>query len=227
MGYFRWVVHGICTAYVYLCIQIQKRRFIMPVNQTNKIVWLVDTIRKAGKISFADLNLKWKDNETLSGGLDLPKRTLHKWIDVVFDTFGIIVSNEGRGEYRYFLENPDELRNGSMERWLYNTNSVSNALMENKSLHNRIMLEEVPSSVEHLQNIMEAMKQDKRLRIIYHDYYENTDSLLVIEPYLLRLWHQRWYVVAKTCSTDKVQRYCLDRIRSEEHTSELQSPDHL
>lgn len=184
----------------------------MPINQTNKIVWLVDTIRKAGKISFADLNQKWKDNETLSSGLDLPKRTLHKWIDVVFDTFGIIVSNEGRGEYRYYLENPDELRSGSMERWLYSTNSVSNALMENKCLHNRIMLEEVPSGIEHLQNIMEAMKQDKRLRVVYHDYFENRDSLLVIEPYLLRLWHQRWYVVAHATNLGKVQRFCLDRI---------------
>lgn len=184
----------------------------MPINQTNKIVWLLDVIRKSRMISFCDLNQKWKANESLSGGLDLPKRTLHKWIDVAFETFGVVVSNEGRGEYRYYLENPDDLKNGCIEKWLFSTNSVSNVLIENQSLHERIVLENVPSGLVHLENIMEAMKQNKRLRIIYHDYYENTDSLLVIEPYLLRLWHQRWYVVAKTCSTDKVKRYCLDRI---------------
>ena len=101
----------------------------MFVNQTNKIVWLVDTIRKADRISFVDMNQKWKENKRMSGGLDLSKRTLHKWIDVVFETFGIIVANEGRGEYRYYLENPEELCNGSMERWLFNTNSVSNACL--------------------------------------------------------------------------------------------------
>lgn len=148
----------------------------------------------------------------MSGGLDLSKRTLHKWIDVVFETFGIIVANEGRGEYRYYLENPEELCNGSMERWLFNTNSVSNALMENKCLHNRIVLEDVPSGEHHLESIMEAMKQNRRLRIVYHDYYDNTDSLFIIEPYILRLWHQRWYVVANALNKEKVRRFCLDRI---------------
>lgn len=132
----------------------------MALNQTNKIVWLVDTIKRAGKISFHDLNELWKENECLGAGTDLSKRTLHKWIDVVFDTFGIIVANEGRGEYRYYLENPDELKNGSMERWLYSVNSVSNALMEHKSLHGRIILENIPSAENHLDTIMTAMKNN-------------------------------------------------------------------
>ena len=59
------------------------------MNQTNKIVWLVDTIHKAGKISYCELNDKWVRNEKFSDGIDLSKRTLHKWIDVIFDTFGI------------------------------------------------------------------------------------------------------------------------------------------
>ena len=105
-------------------------------------------------ISFCDLNQKWKANESLSGGLDLPKRTLHKWIDVAFETFGVVVSNEGRGEYRYYLENPDDLKNGSIEKWLFSTNSVSNVLIENQSLHERIVLENVPSGLVHLENIM-------------------------------------------------------------------------
>ena len=182
------------------------------MNQTNKIVWLVDTIHKAGKISYCELNDKWVRNEKFSGGIDLSKRTLHKWIDVIFDTFGIIVANEGKSEYRYYLENPDELKNGSMERWLYSVNSVSNALMEHKSLHGRIMLENIPSAENHLDTIMTAMKNNHRLRIISHDYYENKDSLLIVEPYLLRLWHQRWYIVANTVNTNEVRRYCLDRI---------------
>ena len=184
----------------------------MAFNQTNKIVWLVDTIKRAGKISYRDLNGLWKENDCLGAGTDLSKRTLHKWIDVIFDTFGIIVANEGCGEYRYYLENPDELKNGSMERWLYSVNSVCNALMEHKSLHGRIMLENIPSAEIYLDTIMNAMKNDNRLRIISHNYYENKDSLLIIEPYMLRLWHQRWYVIANVVNTGEVRRFCLDRI---------------
>lgn len=86
----------------------------MAFNQTNKIVWPSDTIKRAGKISFRDLNELWKRNECLGASVDLSKHTLHKWIDVIFDTWGIIVANEGCGEYRYYLEKPDELNNGSM-----------------------------------------------------------------------------------------------------------------
>lgn len=42
-------------------------------NLIRKYVWLVDTINRNQKISFDDLNKKWKENEDLSGGTDLPK----------------------------------------------------------------------------------------------------------------------------------------------------------
>lgn len=47
----------------------------MALNQTNKLVWIVETIYNAGKITFGDLNRKWMDNEDLSGGEELLKRT--------------------------------------------------------------------------------------------------------------------------------------------------------
>ena len=43
----------------------------MALNQTNKLVWIVETIYNAGKITFEDLNRKWMDNEDLSGGEEL------------------------------------------------------------------------------------------------------------------------------------------------------------
>ncbi len=182
------------------------------MNQLNKIVWLVETLRKFRKISYIDLNQKWKESEQLSGGLDLSKRTLHKWIDDIFNTFGIIVSNEGRGEYCYYLENPDCLCNGHTEEWLYNTTNVNNILIENKGLSNRIILENIPSGLVFFDDIMTAMKQCKRIRMVYHDYYEDSNSLLIINPYVLRLWHQRWYIIAYSNNTDKIRRFCLDRI---------------
>ena len=40
----------------------------MALNQTNKLVWIVDTIYKAGKITFEELNRRWMNNVDLSGG---------------------------------------------------------------------------------------------------------------------------------------------------------------
>lgn len=41
------------------------------LDQTNKLVWIVETIYKAGKITFDDLNRKWMENTDLSGGEEI------------------------------------------------------------------------------------------------------------------------------------------------------------
>ena len=46
----------------------------MALNQTNILVWIVETIYKARKITFEDLNRKWIDNVDLSGGEEMLKR---------------------------------------------------------------------------------------------------------------------------------------------------------
>ena len=51
----------------------------MALNQTNKLVWIVETICRAHKISFEELNHRWMDNVDLSGGEEMLKRTFHKW----------------------------------------------------------------------------------------------------------------------------------------------------
>ena len=64
----------------------------MALNQTNKLAWIVETIYKAKKISFEELNLKWMDNTDLSGGEELLKRTFHKWRWSIFDTLGLNIT---------------------------------------------------------------------------------------------------------------------------------------
>ena len=47
----------------------------------NKYVWLVETIYKAKKITFKELNTEWLTNQEMSEGIDLSLRTFHKWRD--------------------------------------------------------------------------------------------------------------------------------------------------
>ena len=66
----------------------------MALNQTTKLVWIVETIYRAHKISFEELNRRWMDNVDLSGGEEMLKRTLHKWKWNIFDTFGLSIECE-------------------------------------------------------------------------------------------------------------------------------------
>ena len=66
----------------------------MALNQTNKLVWIVETICRVHKISFEELNRRWMDNVDLSGGEEMLKRTFHKRKWNIFDTFGLSIECE-------------------------------------------------------------------------------------------------------------------------------------
>ena len=106
----------------------------MALNQTNKLVWIVETIYRAHKISFEELNRRWMDNVDLSGGEEMLKRTFHKWKWNIFDTFGLSIDCEKTAPYRYYIANVEDMKSGSIENWLLNTLSVSNFLLESKSI---------------------------------------------------------------------------------------------
>ena len=141
----------------------------MALNQTNKLVWIVETIYKARKITFEELNQRWMDNIDLSGGEEMLKRTFHKWKSNIFDTFGLWIECEKAAPYHYYIKNVDDLKRGSIENWLLSTYSVSNAIAESKSIKDRILLEDVPSGREYLDKILDAMKKNSFIHIAYYN----------------------------------------------------------
>ena len=92
----------------------------------SKYVWVIETIYRAKKISFKELNEKWLDNDISRGG-EIPKRTFDNWRNFNCDLFGIDIANENRGEYRYYISNVEDISKNGLRSWLYNTFCVSNA----------------------------------------------------------------------------------------------------
>lgn len=185
----------------------------MALNQTNKLVWIVETIFKAGKITFEDLNRKWMNNNDLSGGEEMLKRTFHKWKWNIFDTFGLIIECEKTAPYRYYIENVDDMRRGSIENWLLRTYAVSNSLLESKSIKDRILLEDVPSGTEYLDRIIDAMKKNRFVHITYYNYWSEETRDFYLMPLCVKLFRQRWYMVGRTWTTGRDVLFCLDRFR--------------
>ena len=184
----------------------------MATNQMNKYVWLVETIYRAKRISLKELNRRWLEND-MSDGQEIPERTFHKWRIAVEELFGLDIVNEGRGDYRYYIENADELSNGNLRSWLFNTLSVSTLLQANLGMKERILLEEIPEGKEYLPVIIEAMKNNVQLIMTYQSYWRDEEHTFEVEPYCLKLFRQRWYLVARSAYYNKVLIYALDRVR--------------
>lgn len=182
------------------------------LNQTNKLVWVVETIRKARKISFEELNEKRKDAVEFSGGDKLVKRTFHKWRDVIFKTFGIIIDCEKFAPYYYFIFNEEELKNGSVGSWLFQTYAVCNSLIDSKSIKDRILLENVPSGRDYLQPIIEAMKAGRFIHFKYYSYSSEELSDRYVMPLCVKLFRQRWYMVGRMWPANRDVIFSVDRM---------------
>ena len=171
----------------------------MAKNLLNKYVWLVDTIYRAGKITYEEINRRWQDND-LSEGKELPKKTFHTWRTYIEEMFGLIIENENGGQYYYYIANADELKKlGSMRSWLFNTLTVSNLMLDSMSIKNKILFEEIPDGEQYLPLILKALKKNQVLEMTYQSYWRDEANTFEVEPYCLKAFKQRWYLVARVC----------------------------
>ena len=189
----------------------------------SKYVWVIETIYQRRKISFKELNHRWLDDD-ISRGVDIPKRTFDNWRYAIWDMFGISIVNENRGEYRYYIENEEDISKNGLRSWLYNTFCVSNALANSQSVKDRIQLEFVPSGQQYLQPIIEAMKENRVINITYHSYWKDEENNFDVQPYCVKLFRQRWYMVARSTYPFYFEQgpriYSLDRIQHLHKTDE-------
>lgn len=159
----------------------------MAKNLLSKYVWLAETIYKAGYISFEDINRAWIDADMDTR--PIPIRTFHKWRIAIEELFGLTIENENRSQYRYFIVNANELRNGGMRSWLFNTLTVSNLMLDCIDIKERIMFEEIPVGNEYLPVIIKAIKANHLLYMTYQSYWRQKASSFEVEPYCLKAFN--------------------------------------
>ena len=175
----------------------------------NKYVWLVETLYKAKKITLKEINRRWTQTE-LSEGEEIPRRTFNNWKNAAEEMFGLVIMCDKHDDC-YYIENRDDLEEGGFQRWLLNTMSVNNTLLENKALSGRILLENIPSGQAFLATVMEAMKKSKLLEITYKGYWSEHEHTFPVAPYCVKLFRQRWYLVGNSINEDIIRIYALDR----------------
>ena len=49
------------------------------MTQLQKYIWLIDTIRRAGKISLEEISSRWERNKDLSDYKPLSRTTFNRW----------------------------------------------------------------------------------------------------------------------------------------------------
>ena len=140
-----------------------------------RYIWIVDTIYRAGKITFEEINERWLCNE-LSEGKKLPLRTFHNHRTAIEELFDINIECDKCNGYTYFIENKDDMEKGGVRSWLLNTFAVNNLINESHKLKHRILFEQIPSGQQYLTPIIEAMRDELTLEITYRSFWRDEPS---------------------------------------------------
>ena len=181
----------------------------------NRYVWMVTTIYNRGPISRAELERRFESH--FGRGEELGERTFHRYTDAVEELFDIEIKYD-RGRQGYVIADRDGIDNMSMRRWLLQTFSVNSALNGNQDLKSRILLENVPSGQSFLMPIVEAMRENVKVHITYRSFQHKEAHSFDVEPWCVKLFEQRWYMLGKSEKYPQPRIYSLDRIKMLEPT---------
>ena len=182
-------------------------------------IWLVNTIKRARRISFAEIQEKWLDTE-MSGGVEFARSPFNRHKDAIQDIFGINIDCDRKGGYKYYIANEKVLREDTVQNWIVSTMSVNDVISDSKALHDRIVLQQIPCD-EYLETFINAMKRKVRVEVKYRRYESDNVTEVDFEPYCLKLFNQRWYVLAhfhRDATPEKEERdyygvYSFDRMQ--------------
>ena len=181
----------------------------------NRYVWFVTTIYNRSPITLEDIQRRFESH--FGCGEELSERQFHRYTDAVEELFDIEIKYS-RTQRGYVVADREGIDNMGMRKWLLQTFSVNGMLHESQELKSRILLEDIPSGQHHLTTIVDAMREGVALSMTYHSFHREEPSTFEVEPYCVKLFEQRWYMLGKSEKYPEPRIYSLDRIKALEPT---------
>jgi len=189
----------------------------MAANKFARYIWLVDLLRRRERLTYEEINQEWQQSG-LGFGDELPLRTFHNHVTAIEEMFGIIIDCDTRHGYKYYIFNIDQLEKDALRSWFIDSFAALNQIQLDVKLKRRIRFEDIPSGHQYLTRIIEAMRNNHTLWIDYKGFGKDFDNSFAIEPYAVKVFARRWYVIARSPyysekdGKDVILTYALDRI---------------
>ena len=176
-------------------------------------LWLVNIIHRNRRLTLDEINQHWM-NTTMSGGLPMVRSTFNRHRDAILEMFGIVIECDKKNGYHYYIGNSEVLVEDTIQNWMLSTLSVNSVLAESRGVHDRIILERIPSDGEYLHRFIDAMKRSCRVELRYRRYGTEESSLMLVDPFFVKLFNKRWYAIVRHPDDGGLFTLAFDRILS-------------
>lgn len=177
-----------------------------------RYIWLLDTLLNKGSLTFDQINTMWGNCPASDGPIS--PRTFHEHRKGIKEMFGIDIECD-RSKNVYYVNNPEVIEKNKLAKWLLNKYSIPQGFSTFNGMKDRILLEEIPSGTSFLDDIIEAIHKKVELQVDYQRYeYGQEEHLKTfhIQPYALKVFNRRWYLLGYIKEKSALRTIALDRI---------------
>lgn len=178
-------------------------------------LWIVTQLKRHEALTFEELNRCWLRETAVSGGAPLQKRTFRNYLHAIQDMLGVIVECE-RHTYRYRIVVESD---SDFASWLISSFSVGLLSEETKVVRDRILFDAPPRGMEHWTLLVEAFRRGCCVEILYQKFDAAAPQERRLQPYCLKSYGGRWYLLAARLSDPEAEPkhalsiYALDRVK--------------
>ena len=174
-----------------------------------KYIWLLDTLLTSHPLTIDEINMLWENCPASDG--PIPPRTFHEHRKGIKEMLGIDIECD-RSKNVYYVKNSEALDKNKLAKWLLNKYSIPKDFATFNGLKDRVLLEEIPLGQAFLDPIMEAMLHNMELRIDYQQYKGEHMQTFHMQPYALKVFNRRWYLLGYLKEQEGLRIIALDRI---------------
>ena len=173
-----------------------------------RYIWLLNTLLQK-ELSYDEIVRLWQANPMYEE--TLPLRTFHEHRKGIKEMFGVdIECNKSRG-YVYYVKNPEVLKDNALAKWLLRSYSVPSDFVTFNHMKDRILLEEIPGGMRHIDCVLDALQKNVELELDYQKF-EGHNVSYHIQPYALKVYHRRWYLLGYIKELETIRTLALDRM---------------
>ena len=184
-----------------------------------RYILTVEKINSQKHPSFSDLK-----DYLHQHGFEISGRTLQRDIEQIRIEFGVEIRYD-RLKNGYFIDKEASI---DLDTFLGFLDTVATAdllaqsLKESKSAMRYISFESEGSflGVGYLKDILFAIKNKRRISFIHHNYISGTRKQYEINPYLLKEYQNRWYVIGEV-DGKHFRTFGIDRLEELNITTEV------
>ena len=150
-----------------------------------------------------------RESELQSYNFNVSKRTFQRDLDDIRSLFNIDIQYDFSGKvYSINNEEQQEVNDRILEAFdTFNALNVSDRL--SKYIH---FEKRRPQGTENLYGLLHAIKNGFQINFSYQKFWDDVAEKRSFEPYALKEFKNRWYVIGKDLKDEKIKSFALDRL---------------